>query len=562
MQKQQHNSGDAAKAASKAMNDNTNPSAPQAPDTEPQTPPQPDMPDKGGKDAKPPSMTEEELQQNLATFKKYAVFVEDGPVWVNLDFWSDGPDCDRPQWSGYSQRQLTRAFTLEGMSAKDADRLYFAFKASKDKKQVDPAHARLTLPLHPSGYQEVCGQLWFTQKDAAPLEAEQGNPQPVLRALVRMFGLETPLILGWLRGAYVRQLAFAAEVRGKSFPEAPRASQTLAVCGAPNTGKTHVFVEGIIRGLLGKYAIMPASWLKGDSRFNDWALTSNIFVADDSVALQSIKARRHAATILKQVGYSAQFDVECKFASEVAMRYPNERVFVTNLEEFALKALPAYEENEDKYLFIWNCGPAGFDEDYNGNYKAMHKAIADAIPAFAHYLLHDLVLPDWTTKGTTRHTVADWGFMSPMVLKALSEQDEAGILMARLRRVYCDDLIGDHNKFDWNTQLKIKKLMEKVERTPDCTPPVRFGKLMHAICARYPALVESRTNNGLTEFKFIRNRLWEDICDVDLNSKAIAEPDPKLLHDAGLSMDDLVLYPDFVPSTRPIPNPAEGFSLQ
>lgn len=560
MKKKEYNSEEDASAASIAMNNN--PSEPRPLDMELHTSTPPDIPAKRGKDGKPPPMTEEELQENLAIFKQYAVYVEGGPIWVNLDFWTDEPDCDRPQWSAYCQRQLTRAFTLQGMSAKDADRLYFAFKASKDKKEVDPAHSRLTLPLHPSGFQEVCGQLWFTQRDAAPIEAVQGNPQPVLRALVRLFGLETPLILGWLRGAYVRQLAFAAEVRGRSFPEAPRASQTLAVCGPPNTGKTHVFVEGIIRGLLGKYAIMPAAWLKGDNRFNDWALTSNVFVADDSVALQSIKARRHAATILKQVGYSAQFDIECKFASEVAMRFPNERVFVTNLEEFALKALPAYEENEDKYLFIWNCGRAGFDEDYNGDYKAMNKAIADAIPAFAYYLLHDLVLPDWATRGTSRHTVADWGFMSPMVLKALSEQDEAGILMARLRRIYCDAFISDSNKFAWNSQLKIKKLMETVEHAPDCTPPVRFGKLMHTLCARYPALIDSRLANGLTEFRFFRNKLWEDVCDVDLAGKAVAKPDPKLLLDAGLSMDDLVLYPDFPPQSPPPPNPAEGFSLQ
>ena len=506
------------------------------------------------------SMSKEDLDANLAILQKYAVLVEGKSIWVNTDFWSDEPDNSSPMWSEYTQKQLTRALTLEGMSNNDADRLFFAFKASRNTRRVDAAHSRRYLPLHPSGFQSIGGVNWFTANDSSPLQPVKGNPAPVLRALTRMFGLETPLILGWLKGAYIRQLAYAAKVRGQVCPFIPRASQTLAVCGNPDTGKTHIFLDCIVKGLLGPYAGMPASWLKGESRFNDWALTSNIFVADDGVALQSIKDRRHAATLLKQVGYSSQFAVECKNMPVVDMPYPNERIFVVNLEEFALKALPAYEENIDKYLFLWNSAPAGFNEDYNGDYEAMNRDLIDAIPAFAHFLLYDLSLPDWATSATTRHSVADWGFMSPMVLKALSEQDEAGILFSRLRGLYLCERLGTE-RFAWNTQGKIRELLKAVEFKPDCTTPVRFGKLMHVLCNRYPDLIHSRTHNGCTEFQFSQNSKWEDICDIQLSTISIAQPDTSLLHLAGLSLENLTLYPDFA-SPQPPPYPNDGFSLE
>ena len=124
------------------------------------------------------------------------------------------------------------------------------------------------------------------------------------------------------------------------------------------------------------------------------------------------------------------------------MKYPCERIFCVNPTETALKALPAYEENTDKYLFLHNCAPSGLLEDWGGDSEAMEKNLLEAIPAFAYWLLNDYVLPEWAIRDTNRHTVADYSYMSPPVLQALSELDEAGILMARLRKCY----VNPHTK--------------------------------------------------------------------------------------------------------------------
>lgn len=483
--------------------------------------------------------TVSDLNEYLSVLQEYVVLIEGAHFQVNLDFWKDEdePASENPIWREYTRNELISALVAGKVTKKDAQTLISKLQSHDKTRVVAPVNEKLTLPLRPAGFQMIDGTPWFIRKESKPLEPAEGNPGPVLRQICRMFGNEAPLFIGWLKGAYTRQLNFAAEARGMRAPYKKVASQTLAIVGDPGTGKTHVLLDIIIAGLLGDYTNMPSAWLSGASRFNDWALNSNIWVADDGVALQSIRERKQASTILKQAGYSSRLTIECKNKAVMNMDYPCERIFIVNLQDYALRALPAYEENTDKYLFLHNCAPSGLIEDWDGDFDAMRENLLEAMPAFAHWLLNDYVLPEWATRDTVRHTVADYGYMSPPVLQALSELDEAGILMARLRKCYVNPHTQERVRNKALTQEEIRSIMEWLEGRPDCTSSIKMGLLLSECIRRWPHLIEDKIVTGYRHFTLLRNEAWLNPLTMNTSHCAIAQPDPILLEQAGLPHD-------------------------
>lgn len=469
----------------------------------------------------------------LAELQKHIVIGQGSHYWVDIACWNEAPH--KKEVRMYTRTELMSKLKQMGMKNQDAFALLAEQQSDYKTHVVLPRHDAERIPLHPGGYQLIGDTPWFLQKDSSPLKAEPGDCSAVLREICRMFGNEAPLLLGWLKGAYIRQLNYAAEARGKSAPYRKVASQTLAIAGDPGTGKTHVLLDIIVVGLLGCYTNMPAAWLTGDSRFNDWALDSNIWVADDGVSLQSMQKRKYAATILKNAGYSSKLTIECKNKAVINLPYPCERIFVVNLQDYALRALPAYEENQDKYLFLHNSGPSGLADEWGGDYDRMKQELTATMPAFAHFLLHEYQLPEWTVTDTKHHTVADWGYMSPSVLKALSEQDETGILMARLRKVYMSIKSYDVQLHKYHSQEGLRKLMESQECKSDCATSEKMGRLMAECQRRWPHLLACTVINGYTSYKFIKHQDWEHPLSLDITGLDITQPDPALLAAAGLT---------------------------
>lgn len=469
----------------------------------------------------------------LAHLQKHVVLVQGSHYWVNIACWHD--DVDSGTARMYTRTELLAALKSLGMKQQDAVKIMADFQGGVNTRLVLPAHDKERLPLHPAGYQLIDGTPWYLQKECSPLVAAKGECSAILREICRMFGNEAPLLLGWLKGAYTRQLNYAAEARGQVAPFRKVASQTLAIAGDPGTGKTHVLLDIIFTGLLGTYTNMPAAWLTGDSRFNDWALASNIWVADDGVSLQSIQKRKDAATLLKNAGYSSKLTIECKNKAVINLPYPCERIFIVNLQDYALRALPAYEENQDKYLFLHNSGPSGLVEEWGGDYDRMKQELTAAMPAFAHWLLHEYQLPAWTVTDTTRHTVADWGYMSPPVLKALAEMDEAGILMSRLRKVYLNPALEFRVKDRFHSQETLRSFLESVEGKPDCSTSEKMGRLLAECYRRWPKLLYRTIQKGYTVYKFLPHADWQNQLSLDITGLDITQPDPALLAAAGLT---------------------------
>lgn len=468
----------------------------------------------------------------LAELQKHIVIIQGSHYWVDIACWND--DSPHKEVRMYSRTELMSKLKHMGLKNQDASALLAELQADYKTHVVLPRHDAEKIPLHPDGYQLIDGTPWYLHKDSSPINAVPGDCSAILREVCRMFGDEAPLLLGWLKGAYTRQLNYAAEARGQKAPFRKVASQTLAIAGDPGTGKTHVLLDIIIAGLLGSYTNIPTAWLTGDSRFNDWALNSNIWVADDGVSLQSIQKRKDAANLLKNAGYSSKLTIECKNKAVVNLTYPCERIFIVNLQDYALRALPAYEENQDKYLFLHNCAPSGLMSEWGGDYDRMQQELTAAMPAFADWLLFKYSLPTWAVRDTSRHSVADWGYISPPVLKALAEMDEAGILMSRLRKVYHNPDLKYRVKDSYHNQETLRSFLEYVEGKADCATSEKMGRLLAECNRRWPKLLYRTLQKGYTVYKFMQHPDWENQLTLDISEMTIAQPDPVLLRAAGL----------------------------
>ena len=127
--------------------------------------------------------------------------------------------------------------------------------------------------------------------------------------------------------------------------------------------------------------------------------------------------------------------------------------------------------------------------------------------------------------------------MSPPVLQALSELDEAGILMARLRKCYVSPYTQERVRNKALTQEDLRSIMEGLEGRPDCTSSIKMGLLLSECIRRWPHLIEDKIVRGYRHFTLLRNEAWLNPLTMNTSHCSIAQPDSILLEQAGLPHD-------------------------
>lgn len=497
---------------------------------------------------------EQTMHDNLLNLQKHAVWVDTNQIWVDLDLWSEADDspAGRPGvWRKYTSTNLVSSLREHGLDTASANSLVAQFRDSRDTRCVDPPNVYTRMPLYPAGFHaDANGNAFFTSADSSPLSAAKGDPAPVVRVIQRMFSNEASLFMGWLQGAYMRQVRFAARQRDLDTDIKPVASQTLIICGPPGTGKSRVLLKLVIGALLGAPANMTTAWLRGESHFSDFLLTSALYAADDGVKWRIAGDAEHAAAELKRLGYSISYPVERKGKPALDLALCNERVFIINTDSNSIGAMPSIEAAPDKFLVLHCTGISGQREDYDDDYDAMEKAVLNAIPALAYFLLHEYQPPAWAVKGNgfasmwsqseaplnmTRHTVANSGYVSPLVATAICHRQTGGVMFTRLFNLVQSQRFRDCILGKTLTQFQLRGFLADFERKSDPSSPESFGRSMAACARLYPDIVAISRVNGIAHFSFARAEAWEAPSLQSL--KVIAEPDPVLQDLANLPSD-------------------------
>lgn len=491
-------------------------------------------------DAAPPtkSIDKATFAENYKELREHTVVVQRRYYIVNSALWTD----QRPfKWREYNRSELMDALAAVGWSRPEVKRHLSSLLADPAAKVVDEKYCLESYPLRAEGYQEIDGEPCFVKRDSSPLMAVQGDPLPAIRMIVRMFHEEADLMLGWLQGAYKRQLNYAALCRGEKPPFQAVASQTLCLAGLQDTGKTMGLLECIVSVLLGGYEVIPESWLVGNSTFADWQFRSALYVCDDSPPIATLQDRRALGRRLKTLGYPNKVSMECKGKGALSRSFPNTRYFACNTDPESLRALPEISAaDSDKYLVLYICAPCGKVEDYGGDSYLMQKTVKESIPAFAWWLLKEYTVPEWAagTEGT-RHTVANYGpgsgYVSPHLRDALMELNGCGILMNKLRSLYTDPQLREAYV---SKRLSLGELREALTKAGhvDKSTDKEFGAKLSQCAESWPHLLKKGKSSS-TWYLLHANKQWNDA--MDTQSKPLARHNPIIMKVAGLTVDDL-----------------------
>lgn len=445
-------------------------------------------------------------------------------------------------WREFSIEQFLATFVDLGYSMKDARSMLNRLRLDAKAMYVLPKNVFPFYPLHPEGYQRINNTPVFIQSAWKGITPKKGNPMPIIRQILRMFGKQTDIILGWLQGALMRQLNYQAQIKGaEQLPYPPLASQTLCLCGGQGFGKTRVFLSCIIREILGAYTSIPASWFSGKSQFGDWMLSAPVYTADDYLPLVGYKARVDLASRFKSLGYPERISCECKGKAAIDISFPNERICLANKENGAIEALPDTSIDGDKFLVLHICGPAGCVEDYGGDFMRMDRELRMSIPAFAHWLLNEHTIPEWAIgTGSRRHAVMNLGgnrgYVAPAIKRAVAEIDKVGLLMAKIRRLYNSRTV----RGKWLSRTALRAELETTNgfMSIQCLSE-EFGSLLAECHSRWPHIIEKRrVSNG------VQYRICE-VPDFDAAMQTSSSDDygecwnQGLLHLTGLTQQEL-----------------------
>ena len=483
-----------------------------------------------------PPLSEEQI---LADLKNNVVVVGREYLFVRPSFFSDDASTE---WREYSFTQFRDTFSACGYSKKAANAMLSLLHMDENAMYVSHNRVFESYPLHPAGYQLIGGKPCFIRTGWNPLAPQKGSPQPVIRQILRMFGPQADIFLGWLQGALMRQLNYRAQIAGKELPYPPLASQTLCLCGKQGCGKTRVLLSCIIAELLGSYTAIPASWYNGKSKFGDWLLAASVYVADDCEPLMGYRDRVAFASRLKSLGYPERISCECKGKASIDITFPNERICLANLKQGAIGSLPDTSVDGDKFLALYICGPAGVNADYAGNFMLMDAALRQAIPAFAYWLLNEYTIPTWALgSASRRHSVMNLGenlgYVAPQIRRATAEMDQAGILIARLRRLHANPY---YSKSEWYSQSQLRQALESSngEASMQCYSE-EFTSLLNECIERWPKLIEKKRYTTGMKYRL----KYSDDFDLELqNTQASdfgATYNHTLLNLVGLSQQDI-----------------------
>lgn len=482
-------------------------------------------------------------QEDYERFRENVVIVSRSHYWVHTSLIPDSPEPHI--WREFTTSQFSGMLASLGLDRATSGALITRLLVDSSAKNVTSEHSLLRYPLHPAGYQLIDGQPHFIEQDWAPIAAKKGDPSPIIRLILRMFHHEADLLLGWMKGAYMRQINYAAKARNEEQPYPPFASQTLCISGEQGTGKTQFLLRCVIAPLLGDFAAIPSSWLVGTSHFTDWMLGHTLYLSDDNSPLLSIKHRKAAATALKNLGYPQKVSCECKGKGAISVDYPNERVFLTNMSEDSIRALPDFTEDGDKFLVLHNCSCAGFVTDYNNDPRLMQTTLEKAVPAFAYWLLHDYTLPDWAAGSqASRHMVmnlgSNHGYISPKIKAAVAELDNAGILIAKIRRITAKKETEKYYCGKWLTLTELRSAIEETDPSrAELATDNALGRIFEECTKRWPNLVQKKRFRQGYRYWIARRKVWGNELRISDQNPYNATLNDALMEIANLTADDL-----------------------
>lgn len=178
--------------------------------------------------------------------------------------------------------------------------------------------------------------------------------------------------------------------------EAKRNGQALAIAGPPQGGKS-LFFSYVVAPLLGNRMSSAAKYLTGKTSFNANLFQSELLVLSDTPLSNKMEDRNTLGDGIKNVVAEQWHAWEGKGKDAVDQLDPIWRLIIgLNDDQNNIRTLPPFsvEGVGDKiHLLHASSGEMPMPTTTLDEYLAFGRALARELPAFAHYLMHEYVIP-------------------------------------------------------------------------------------------------------------------------------------------------------------------------
>lgn len=329
---------------------------------------------------------------------------------------------------------------------------------------------------------------------------EQGACNIIIKVITSFFGDEqAAYFLAWVKGARYR-IKQCLETGDYTT-----ACQIMCIVGAHDLGKTNVLCKLILEPLFGGGIIDVGEMLKQGKQFNGELLGGCFLVSDDKGTLQGHNARRRMADTMKNIGYAGNYSIEAKGKTAIPIRAPWVQMILANEDDSGINSIPDFSGMEDKFMALHAERRDTFPPNStDAERKALNKAIADELPAFAWYVDH-YTPPMEIQEQSGRHECR--AYVAPVIAKLLQPLTEEARLMNAIDLLINDATANDIDSVCHEDGISAVQLQSYLRRRNLWREEAgrMMGRKLTRLCEIFPDKIRKRyTHNKNTVYVISR----------------------------------------------------------
>lgn len=386
-------------------------------------------------------------------------------------------------WTKYTEAQMWRELEIAGMPPpRKKEVLAFITRKHAIDEIVEHRSG------HRSGYYNENGNRLLVRFSPKEIRPKEGNCDTILALLKSRFDdpknpEQFHMLLAWIKRARLRLCTYLDAFSQGEKPDDVHLP-VLEIVGSQGLGKSKIFKK-IILPLLGGREANGNKILCEAAQFNSSLMKNEVIVIDDYEATNKFSRKRFAGK-LKETLFASCAAIEGKNKDEVS----SDRIcpiVVQLLNYERIETTPDYYSIQDKVIFLNVEKYSELEEDKNGDFDAMNKAIDKELPAFAHYIgkfqIPKSVSP--TPGNSAEQRIRMKLYVHPRIRELLEGNDKALNLLSEFDSC-AQDGIADNFYGKVLTAGKIQELIgNRVKGTLESV-----GRQLRILHERFPTRVE------------------------------------------------------------------------
>jgi hypothetical protein len=342
---------------------------------------------------------------------------------------------------------------------------------------------------YPCGEHTVNGAKLLIPKGYELIEPVKGDPSPAVHFMREFLpNRQDYFAHTWLLDRHT----------GLLLPERYTPGQALIIGGEAGDGKTF-FKRRIVRALLGGRGVDAISYLIGDDSWNDDLAEAELWEVDDQGDTHNYDRYVYANNLKKAVA-DPDMRIRTRYQSAATIPLKIAIIVLFNTEARNYALLPEDTGDIRDKLIVLRSAKATFPADTS----EFEKVIAQALPAYLYWLLHEFQVPAEIRTAERFRIVA---YKDPAILEAIQETSPATLLGELLQQLVegdSDPRLRESASRIYGVLLSESSWRPRLEKI--CRSFGRFTQLMNELSKQEGSGVTQGRSHGKRYYEIKRLR--------------------------------------------------------